>query len=296
MKKQSELESIRRTALYLKVSGIGIIVIGVILIMINVFNGGFNSLLLFVPVIIIGFILIFVSSGYESRYTEAVKATFVLECLHKLFEQVQFDSTDGFQKNYIRDKELVKMGNIYHSNDLISASYKEIPFQMADILIQDESTDSEGHTQTTTLFKGQWFIFQFNKNFTGYLQLRDRENRLFRNGKPYNIFSSRENTKRIEFENDEFNNVFTSYASDDHEAFYLITPHFMEKLLHLKKQMDGELLIGFIDNQLHIAHNSNRDFFEPSLWKEIGEDYINDVKEDLRVITSIVDELDLSKS
>ena len=50
------------------------------------------------------------------------------------------------------------MGDRYHSEDYISAEYKNIKFEQSDVHIEEEheSTDSEGHTTTTyvTIFKG----------------------------------------------------------------------------------------------------------------------------------------------
>jgi len=303
MNQLNELEKLRKKAALLQIVGVGLFVcVFVFFFISNVtsfFNMGNNlyrgSLFTLFPFALIGVILCGFSSYYSKEYRGKVKTVYVLNCLNQLFEQVEYDYFRGFDKDYIRSTELVRMGNRYSSNDLISATYKGNPFQMSDLLIQEESTDSDGNSHTTTLFSGQWFIFKFKKNFTGYLQLRDREDSVFRNGKPYSIFSNRESSKQIKFENEEFNRAFTSYASDAQEAFYLITPHFMEKLLTLKAQLEGKLLIGFIDNQLHIALNSGKDLFEPSLWKEFDDSYQEEVLNDLGIITSIVDELELAK-
>ena len=303
MNQLNELEKLRKKAVIFQIVGVGLFACVFIFFFFSIARtflntanplnmGGMFSLF---PVAIIGVILCGFSSRYSKEYRGKVKTVYVLSCLNQLFEQVEYDYFQGFERDYIRSTELVRMGNRYSSNDLISASYKGNPFQMSDLLIQEESTDSDGNSQTTTLFSGQWFIFEFKKNFTGYLQLRDREDRLFRNGKPYGIFSERETSKEIKFENKEFNQMFTSYASNEQEAFYLITPHFMEKILLLKAQLEGELLIGFIDNQLHIALNSNKDLFEPSLWKEVDSSYQEEVLNDLKIVTSIIDELDLTK-
>ena len=253
-----------------------------------------GTLFFFLPMCVVGIALYYISERYDKEYQQKVKMYYVVSCLNELFDEVEYDFSKGFDREFIDGTELVKTGLIYSSNDFIAAKYKGIPFQMSDLLITDD-TEGNGNKNTSTLFFGQWFVFEFNKNFTGYLQLRDREEHTYRNGKPYSIFSKRENCEQIKFENDEFNQVFTSYASNAQEAFYLITPHFMEKILSLKAKLEGELLIGFIDNQLHIALNSGKDLFEQNIWKDIADEYFEDVLSDLSIVTSIIDELDLAK-
>ena len=114
----------------------------------------------------------------------------------------------------------------YHSNDYISAKYKEINFECADVHIEEEYRDSDGDTSYTTIFKGQWFIFDFNKNFKANIQICEKSFRGTKRG----VFFSNEVYEKVKMEDVDFNSMFKIYAENELDAFYILTPNMMEKI------------------------------------------------------------------
>ena len=240
------------------------------------------------------FFLLIVGYSKQSNYKNKVKEILAVDIFQNYFDDVTFQAEKGFDEEFIRNTEMIGLGNIYSSNDLLEGTYKNIRFQQSDLLIQRRQSTGKSSV-TITLFKGQYRIYEFNKNFTSYLQIRDKENSWFKNAKPYQFFTQREETKHLKLESLEFNNMFDVYASDDHEAFYILTPHFMEKVIELNKRMDCQILIGFIDNKLHIASYTSEDLYEPSIWDQIDESYFAKVEEEIKMIIEIIDVLDLDR-
>lgn len=137
-------------------------------------------------------------------------------------------------------------------------------------------------------------IFDFNKKFQCDLQVRDR--RFSYAKKSGGWFSDRDKTEKLETESVEFNRTFKVYAENDSEAFYILTPHFMEALMRAKVQADGEVLFCFVDSKLHVAVNNKSDSFEPPVWSPIDRETVRRaVTEDMSLITDLVDTLKLDE-
>ena len=96
-------------------------------------------------------------------------------------------------------------------------------------------------------------------------------------------------------ESTDFNKRFLVYAQDAHDAFYIITPHIMEKIIKLSGDSKGKILLCFINNQLHVGLYDNDDSFEPSsCFSTIDTERVTqDVLSDINKITMFVDELEL---
>ena len=133
-------------------------------------------------------------------------------------------------------------------------------------------------------------IFDFNKPFKANMQVKSK---WFDNSKIIN-WGKDIKFKRVKLEDEEFNKYFTVYAQDEEEAFYILTPHFMDKIKKVSNNVSGELLLCFINNKLHIGLDSNDDSFEPSLLSNSTEEQINNnILADIKVITNFIDQLNL---
>ena len=98
-------------------------------------------------------------------------------------------------------------------------------------------------------------------------------------------------------EDQAFNNSFRTYAQDEHEAFYILTPSLMEKIKNLTNNISGKLLFCFVDNKLHIGLQNGKDSFEHSIYKQIDEEKVtNEISQDIKLITNFVDELSLDNT
>lgn len=289
-----ELEEIRR-----KIRGhyIILIIIATFTLLLNFTELAYATMFIFMlEFIIMGFLI----GRLYKRYRKIFKDMFVVKALAGLFEDIYYAPEKGLPYKVIDETNMMNMGDRYHSEDYISGKYKGIPFEQADVHIEErhQTTDSDGETRTTyvTIFKGRWLVFDFNKNFKANLQIAQKR---FGNSKVKRFFGKKEKLfKRVKMESEEFNKVFKVYAQDVHEAFYLITPSLMERILRLKKDNKGKLLFCFVDKKLHIGIYNGKSSFEPtSVFKKINEEEIQkNVSKDIRVITQFVDELNLDNT
>lgn len=236
----------------------------------------------------------------RKEYRRAFKEAVVRQALESVFSDLCYEPDMGIAYDVIAGTGMMNMGDRFRSEDFISGGYRDICFSQSDVHIQEEhrSTDSDGHTSSSyvTIFRGRWMIFDFNKEFRARLQITQRG---FPNAKRKRFFGRKETLfKRVEMESESFNRGFLVYAQDEHEAFYVITPSFMERVERLAANNRGKLMLCFVDQQLHIAIHDNVDSFEPgSLFSRVNEERILDrIQSEIDTITQFVDELKLDNN
>lgn len=246
--------------------------------------------------LVVGLIIVVIIKGIIngkdiSTFNKEFKDIFVLNALKKTFDNLTYNTEKGFDEKEIYDYGMLDTSDRFRSNDYISGTYKNIKFEQSDIEIEEkhESEDSEGNKTTTwvTIFKGRYMIFDFNKKFMANMQV------VSSNFVAHRRHSRREFSK-VDLEDMEFNKMFNVYTDIEHDAFYILTPHFMQKIKQLYKALDAPIMLCFIDNRLHIALNNGEDSFEYNVFKPIDEEEINNnIIKDIKLITDFVNELNL---
>lgn len=233
-----------------------------------------------------------------ANYKRAYKAYFIDRQLAKLFTNLHYDHTRGLDVNLLEASKLIYTGDIYRSNDLVAAKYKNTNFMQADVEVirKDETRDKDGnkHTDYVTVFKGRYLIFEFPKKFASKMIVSSGGG----NGLGYTNPKTGRGLSRIETESPDFNKRFLVYAEDGFEAFYILNPDFINKLEQLGEKYQNALSLYFSDNKLYVGLNDHNDAFEPP--SNIAEP-LNEktetakVTKDMKLITDLVDNLKLSK-
>ena len=284
-----ELENLRKKARNTILIGV---ICGLVLTAMSlVFKSPFVSFAIIVLTIIITAIL---SSKSTREFSLAFKNTFVLTSLKSVFSDLVYEPEKGLNESVISSTGMMYMGDRYSSNDYISGKYKNINVVQADVHIEEEeeTTDSEGNTTTTwvTIFRGRWMVFDFNKTFKANIQVSQKG---FGNSRISN-WGAKIKYKKVMMEDQDFNNKFRIYAQDEHDAFYILTPSLMEKIKRLTSNISAKLLFCFVDNKLHIGIQNNKDSFEHGVFTKINEEkVVNEISQDIKLITNFVDELSL---
>lgn len=218
------------------------------------------------------------------KYIRYYKENFVSAAIEGLFKSPIYEPTRFINTSIIKSAHMVRMGNTISGDDYISARYRDIDFVHCDIHIQNQVYTGKT-TTTQTYFKGKWMYFDFHKDFSEYVIIREKAN-VFEKA-----HHSTDYGEKIEFESIEFNKEFTVFATDQHTAFYLLTPHFIDSLNKLRDKTDGQLILGFVDGKLHIAINSGKNSLEPAVFKRITQASVDNIRNELQVITNFIDEL-----
>lgn len=285
----SILESMRKKALHGRIA-VGAVIIGGFLFAVVTRN-----LFLIFPAVIAG-IVVYVLFARKStkEYKDYYKNVFVRQMIQNVIPGAIYEPAQGFPRQMISATGLMQMGNVYHSEDYIKGVYNGVEFERADMLIQNETTDSEGNTSTTTYLRGRWMVFESNKTFSADLQIIQKGFGYANKRKGW--FTRKENRRHeIKTEDESFNKQFQSLCQDDVEAFYLLTPGVMQAMMRLAASMDGKVMIGFVDNRIHVAVNSSKDSLEAPVTRSFRNSDFEDVTREINAITTFVENLNLDR-
>ena len=283
-----ELERLRKKVLYYDVLAIVPIIAGIVLAFAT------RKFLLIMIGFVVTIVMLICGSKLLKNYKKYYKDVFIKSVIQQAFPGATYEPEQGFQKSMISETGLMMMGNIYHSEDYIRGVCNDVEFERADMLIQDESTDSDGNTYTTNYLRGRWMIFESNKTFVADLQIIQKG---FGYAKKKKGFFTRKTERRHELktEDEQFNRMFQCMCQDDAEAFYLLTPGVMQSLMQLAQTMDGKVMVGFVDNRIHVAVNSNKDSLEPPVMHAVSDKEVAEVQNEIRAVTSFIAGLKLER-
>ncbi len=241
-------------------------------------------------------ISVFLTRNLATDYHRAYKAYFVESNLRATFSDLSYSHDKGISKDFLKSTGMVNTGDRFSSNDYTVGHYKNVLFTQSDVHIETEHTDSEGHTTYVTIFKGRFMVFEFPKKFNFKLELVGRKFSAYR--VPGKNAETGRKMQKISTESNEFDRTFRIFAEDGFEAFYILDPAFMVKLMNIDEHYQGRILFGFINNCLIIGLNDGKDSFEPPrVSKPIDEAAENQkISSDIKVITDFVDQLSLARN
>ncbi len=269
---------------FITIGGIGIViaVFSYLLIMQS------YRLYIVIPIGVGAIITLIIGLAKFSDVSKRFKTEVMSELIESELENGYFSASQGLSQSDVYACEFIKRADRYHSEDYISGTIDGVAFISSDVKLEERHvrhTKNGTRTYYETYYQGRVFVFDFNKTFDGYVQVLER-------GRP----RSRRGYDRIELESLAFNDKFTTYTTNDHTAFYILTPHFMEALMDFEKHNRGNIGFSFIDNKLYIGINNRRDTFELQLYRPIDKSLIDEFRRDLLVVKDVVSELKLNNN
>lgn len=144
----------------------------------------------------------------------------------------------------------------FYSNDLIYGKIDGIiDLKLGDVCTEDESTNSDGKTSRTTLFKGLFSVIQLNKNTNSTIKIRIDK---FFKGSKKNLLA---------MDSQEFEKYFDVYSTDKVLAMRILTSDIMDYMLTFTKENKIKFEITIKNSQVFIRIHC-KDMFEPPTLKE----------------------------
>lgn len=205
------------------------------------------------------------------------------------------------RSTFVRSQMFLQTPERFSGEDYVSGVIGNTKIEFSEIHAEDkrETRDSEGRRRThyVTIFKGIFFIADFNKNFSGRtLVLPDTAQKMF--GSMLGSMLQSANFMRpplIKLEDPEFEKFFVVYGDDQIQSRYILSTSLMNRITEFRKKTGRDIFISFLDNNIMVALPYKKDLFEPRLFRSIVdysqvEEYFND----LQFVLSLVDELNLN--
>ena len=176
----------------------------------------------FIIIAIIMFMIFVRNSSFN--ISQFYKKEIISKLISTYDENLHFDSTAHIEKIDYMLAEFERFDHFY-SNDLIYGNIDGlIDFKLGDVHTEDESTDSDGHTSRTTLFRGLFSIEKLDKNINTTIKIR--LDKFFKISKK-NILS---------MDSQEFEKYFDVYCTDKILTMRILTPDIMDYMLTFAKK------------------------------------------------------------
>lgn len=267
------------------------VIIGGVLIVIAVlfFLAAVDVLVVFgVLAGLIGLVFAIIGFSNFSKLSKKFKVEVLTGLVSTFVDNGYFNPNDGLPQGTVYSTEFLKHADRFHSEDFLSGSMDGVKFISSDVKLEERHVrHTKNGTQTyyETYFLGRVFVFDFNKPFDGYLQVLER-------GRP----TVNRGYSKVQLESIQFNKKFKTYTTNDHSAFYVLTPHFMEALMDFEKNNRGTIQFSFLGNSLYIGIDNRRDTFELTMFRALDERIFEEFKRDLLVIQEVIKELNLNKN
>ena len=278
----AQLEKLRSRYIIWNIIKYTIIVFFVLFVMVQ------NEELL-LPIGILGgalLVVIWIPQVFKDKFDKLYKETFSYKIIKEVLgESVQYCYNEGFSESKVCNFGLTKLGNRFESEDLLRATYKNIKFEMSDIEIKKVVKTGKS-TSTTVYFDGR--MIRIKASIKNIKELTIFSDKYFYRQKCHDM-------EKVELEDVDFNKRFDVYSADMHEAFYVLTPHFMEKIKKLYDKYES-IAIRMYGEYICIGLNGVRDTFNANIYEEIVyEKECELIRSDIRDITELIDALDLTK-
>ena len=196
-----------------------------------------------------------------TRYVDPIK-------LHAVGAIPQYDSANGcYLIKYSKNGKMCYLSNLSLSESVYNSR-------------QDDY-------ESKTYFSGQAYILSFKSNLQGNVRVFSKKY----SGAQY-YKGNKKTDHRIHMENSRFDDVFEVYATNEYEAFYVLTPYVMEQLLLIYNQYGG-FGMAVVGDQIAIALNTGYYLFAmPWEYKEIDKMSLENSKEMVRQIMSFAQKLE----
>ena len=205
-----------------------------------------------VPVLIIYLIMNSVKGYNNSDYTiNDYKAYVIKKAIEGQVEGLVYEPRFGLPESVYSDLNVMRHGNRYHKEDLITGKYKNVYFVQSDLNVSSKNTGSE-QRRTFTHFSGRWIVIDYPKKFSGTVIVKDKDF----------VGISRDDLEVITLENPTFNEMFTVSTNDVQLGYYILTPQLVERFMELKQSSKGAIIACFKDGMLHIGIHNRENAFE----------------------------------
>lgn len=226
----------------------------------------------------------------EAKIKELVGQYIVKGILAEKIDIVEYSPTRYINNKFVRNCSILPGYDKISGSDYISGNYRGRKFIYCDLLLESENKG----TSNTTQFQGHLIKMELGKDINGFVRIKERKSPRKSNGFLAGLFGTGSSYNSIETENAAFNDQFEVKASDDHLAFYILTPQFMESVMRLDKLANGHTKIEFRGTSVVLALNNGRDSFEVNKIlrsRRRLEKYRQRFREELEIILGVFDEV-----
>ena len=224
------------------------------------------------------------------------KSLVIRKIVRFIDENLNYDADEYIDKTtFMLSKIFTTKPNRYKGDDFVWGKTGATEIKFSEIKAEHESGSGKNRRRYT-IFKGLFFIGDFNKHFTcETVVLPDTAEKLFghfgQKLQSMNIFRG----QLIKLEDPEFENYFVVYGDDQIQARYILSTSLMERIVEFKKKTGRKIYLSFVGSKVFVAVSYTKSLFEPRLFRTLVDfEPVREYFEDLQLTIGIVDDLNLN--
>jgi len=253
-----------------------------------------------ISILVIALIVYVWSYIMKDNFTERFKEKMMGKMVPFVDESLSYNHQMGIRlAAFKKSKIFTDTVSRYTSKDQVIGKVGNTQIRFSQL--HAEKSKILGKDSFRTIFRGIFFIAEFNKHFQGQtLVLSDVAENLL--GSLGTVFQKlgKDGDKLIKLEDPEFEKKFVVYSTDPVEAHYILSPLFMNRIVDFTKKSKATQL-SFIDSYVFIAIPFDKDLFEPSIYGTILDydklqtyNKILQIYKILQMLVGIVEDLNLN--
>lgn len=187
----------------------------------------------------------------------------------------------------------------YVGDDCITGTIGKTDFTFSELHAQHREVyynNGRREERWVNIFKGIFFVADFNKNFTGRTFVLPDKAENFLGG----IFKFVQKLtvgrgQLVKLENVQFEKEFVVYSDDQIEARYILSPALMERILKFKQEANAHILLSFVNSCMYLAIPISMDLFEAKIFSSGTKfEYLASYYRYMNLALSIIEELNLN--
>jgi hypothetical protein len=273
----------------------------------KIFSIGFFFRYFLGIVTIIAFgILANIFSRYEKRFNQAIKSEILPKILQFIDPEIKYEPK-GFIKQFDFVESCIypnRQIHQYKGSDFVTGTYGHGSFAFSELDVMEITRSrSAGKTETkiSQLFKGLFYVADFNKSFAAKTIIYPDYARSLLGeqfGEMLNQAFGQNNTQLVKLEEAEFEKEFAVYSTSQVEARYILTPSMIERIKEIKQKLQKDIYISFINKRVYIGIPGDTEFLVPVIFHNLlkfetiepiyyGIDALLDIPKDLHLNTRI---------
>lgn len=248
----NELEYLRKA----KIKKFAIsIVIAIIVILLAA-----QSVAVFIPYIfiIVMMVLVFSMAFGNGKYKNKFKKTVIATFIKNLDENLNYYPEKKMDPALYREGEFESYDNYYSEDTIEGLLDGKYRVRMSEIRTEEENMDSDGNTNTHTVFHGIFGYIECPKNIKTTIKIRSDKGILG------NLFS--EKTK-LEMDSSEFEKYFDINTEDKIIAMQILTSDVMAMMIDFAKETKIKYELTIKVNHIYIRFHTG-EVFEPRMFKK----------------------------
>ena len=256
-----------------------------------------NTDMVFFIVIISGVAVAFISSFIAKDYKKNFKKGIIESIVRFIDENLSYQRTSCISMSSFMDSKIfTRRPDEYNGDDYVKGLVGQTQMEFSEIHAKYVTHDSKGRRQVHTIFKGLFFIADFNKHFSGRtVVLPDTAEKFF--GQVGTMLQSMNKMRGqlIKLEDPEFEKMFAVYGDNQIVARYILSTSLMSRMVEFKKKNKRTIYFSFIGSKVYVAVSYARNLFEPRIFRTLLDfTPIQQYFEDFQMAVSIIGELNLN--